>query len=439
MITLQSENLHKIGKLHGISSKEIKPLEKLLPKFLDKIKSQNLGFYKVIDDKKLVKSIQTFAKKVKGHFDNIIVLGIGGSALGTTLLKQSFTHLFGKKSAKNPEPNLYVIDNLDPTLISQLEEILDFKKTLFIVVSKSGETLETLVQYYYFRKKVEDKKLKPHDHFVFVTDAKKGPLREIAEKEKLETFEVPENVGGRFSVLTAVSLLPAALIGINIEKLLDGAKTFRSKFLSKNTKGNLCFEFALYQYELYRKGINMAVLMPYSQKLITLSDWYRQLLAESIGKKFTRAKKRVNVGITPISALGTTDQHSQIQLYNEGPNNKLIIFVEVKKLEPKLILPKFFGKKVVINKIFELEKTGTEDSLTENNRPNITIKIDEINEKTLGELILFFEGSIAFLGEFFNINAYDQPGVELSKKITKKLLAKTYGLSLDSKARKSAK
>ena len=414
-----------------LEKEKFKSISKFLKSYLENIKKQNQGFHAVIDDQKTIKSIENFSQKFKGKFSHIVVLAIGGSALGTICLQQSLKHLYENELKSGKFPKLHVLDNIDPALIQAIEDIIDYKKTLFIVVTKSGTTPETLAQYFYFRSKTDAKKLDPKKHFVFITDPKKGLLREIANKEKIPSFEVPENVGGRFSVLTPVGLLPASLIGINIKKLITGAKKMRQKFLSKSTEENLPFQLAAIQYSLNKKGKTITVLMPYSQKLIRLADWYRQLLAESIGKKLDNQGKAVNVGLTPVNALGVTDQHSQLQLYNEGPNDKLIIFIETLKNGPtlKIPLPKNsdsdinFLKNTTFNKLFQVEKIATEQVLTANNRPNITIQIDQVNEESLGELFMLFEGSIAFLGEFFNINAYDQPGVELSKVLTKKMLS----------------
>ncbi|MBI4235425.1 glucose-6-phosphate isomerase [Candidatus Peregrinibacteria bacterium] len=433
MISLNFENLVSVTKKHGLSLAEIKKDSEKIPKLLEQIKKRNQGFYEILDDRETVKKIATFAKKIKGKYKSIVVLGIGGSALGTICLQQSLKHCFENelKNSKTREntPKLYVLDNIDPQLISEIEDIIDYGKTLFIVVTKSGTTPETLSQYFYFRDKIRTKSShKLNAHFVFITDRQKGRLRQIANEEKITTFEIPENVGGRFSVLTTVGLLPAALIGINIGKLIEGAKTMCKKFFSKNFTENLPYQIATIQYLLNKKGKTINVLMPYSQKLIRFADWYRQLLAESIGKKLNNKGKEIFAGITPINALGVTDQHSQLQLYSEGPNDKLIIFIEVgayaNKKFAKLEIPSaFMGKKITFHHLLQTEKNATVQALTQTNRPNITLKINQIDENTLGELFLLFEASIAFLGELFDINAYDQPGVELSKTLTKKYLA----------------
>lgn len=415
MITIDTKNLE---------NSELKKNGQLIKDYIQKIHARKQGFYDIIDDKKNIKEINSFAKSIEGKYEDIIILGIGGSALGTICLKESLTHL--------PKPRLHIIDNIDPILIKEIDNTINYEKALFIVVTKSGSTPETLSQYFYFKKQVEDHKLSQNEHFVFITDPEKGLLRKISKTEKITAFDIPENVGGRFSVLTAVGLLPAKLIGINIEKLLKGAKTIREKFLNENFEENLPFQLASIQKTMNEKGKIMNVIMPYSHKLIKFADWYRQLLAESIGKKYDNEGNEVFAGITPINAIGVTDQHSQSQLYNEGPNDKLFIFIEVEKLGPKLEIPNPYPKEEAseylkntsFNELMKIEKQATEDSLTKNKRPNITIKINEVNEESLGELFMLFEASIAFLGEYYNINAFDQPGVELSKNLTKELLTK---------------
>ncbi len=423
MIKLNTENLSGIAGGNGITEPEIRGTNGLIGEYLKKINAQNQGFYKVIDDENLTTRIRSFVEKTTAKYSHIVVLGIGGSALGTICIGQSLSHLF-KPS------RLIVADNIDPVIIKELEEMIDLGKTLFIAVTKSGSTPETLSQFFYFKDKCEKAGLAVNEHFVVVTDPEKGLLRQIAEKESIPSFEVPETTGGRFSVLTAVGLLPAAFIGADIDALLNGARKMREFFLNEDPAKNLPFRLAAIQYLAYRKGKSINVIIPYAQKLIKFADWYRQLLAESIGKKSDREGNTVNVGITPVNALGATDQHSQSQLYNEGPNDKLHIFIKVKDTAPQIPIPNPYPEdqslsylnNITFNKLIETEMEGTVQALTQNERPNITIEIERIDEETLGELFMLFEGATAFLGEFFNINAFDQPGVELSKQITKQLL-----------------
>jgi glucose-6-phosphate isomerase len=410
MIKLQNEKLQTIAAEHGLSKEEFSSQAEKIAPYLEKIHARKQGFYSIIDDQESIDKINAWADENREKYDDCVVIGIGGSALGTICLEKSLGHLF--KSS-----GLHVIDNIDPILIAELEETIDYERTLFIVVSKSGRTPEIISQYHYFKQKT--------DKFVFITDPKGGVLREIANNEGITAFDIPQNVGGRFSVLTPVGLVPAALIGINIQGLIDGAKQVRDQFLSENFETNLPFQLATIQYLLEQKGKNITVMMPYSQKLKLLADWYKQLLAESIGKATDNKGNNVNTGITPTAALGVTDQHSQSQLYNEGPNDKLLIFIQVQNPGPEIQIPETaMGKTLTFTQLLHIEKEATENSLTQNNRPNITIEIPEVTEETLGQLFMLFEASIAFLGEFYNINAFDQPGVELSKILTKQYVDK---------------
>lgn len=440
MIKIDYSNLEKINPTHGLSLSEIKEKNDQLPEYLRNILQKDLGFHKIPDNKEIVEQIVEFASNLQSNFkdlQHIIVLGIGGSALGTTSIQQSLKNLFQNEIGNNRFPSLHVIDNIDPVLIKELTGIIDPKKTLFIVVTKSGGTPETIAQYLYFRGVCDQLNLPAEKHFAFITDPEKGLLRKIANEEKIPSFEVPQNVGGRFSVLTPVGLLPSALIGIDIKKLLNGAQSMRGNFISESPSENSAYLIAVIQFLLSQKGKNINVIMPYAQKLIRFSEWYNQLLAESIGKKLNNEGKEVFAGITPVNALGATDQHSQTQLYNEGPNDKLIILIKIKNHCEEIKIPEppneeslSYLKNTSFNELLHMEMEGTIGSLVKNDRPVITLEIEKLDEESLGELFMLFEGSTAFLGELFNINAFDQPGVELSKQLTKQLLlSKQHGNS----------
>lgn len=408
---------------------ELEKYESHIKQYLEAIRQKDQGFHTIIDNTKAVDEILQFAKSVKGRYTDIVVLGIGGSALGTLCLQQSLTPLYKDHFNNKAKPNLYVLDNIDPALLQETLDVIDLKKTLFIVVSKSGKTPETMAQYSFFRQQINNADLPANKHFVFITDKEKGALRKISSDESIPSFIIPDNVGGRFSVLTPVGLLPGALIDIDIKKLIHGATKMRDMFYSEDIQKNLPFRIAALQYLLNKKGKSITVMMPYAQKLVRFADWYRQLLAESIGKAKNNKGEKVNVGLTPVKALGVTDQHSQSQLYNEGPNDKFFIFIKVKNFGTTIDIPvkkddpeMHYLHGVSFTKLMHTEQEGTQESLIKNNRPLITLSIDTINEEYLGGLFMLFECATAFLGEFFNINAFDQPGVELSKVITKKLL-----------------
>ena len=380
MIKFNCDYLQSVSKEHGLSQSDFQKFSAEIPKYLQQLKSRGQGFYEVLDDQENIQKIIKFASAVQGKYRDVVVLGIGGSALGTICLQQALGDLFGERIGL--WPRLTVLDNIDPVLLHEFEKSADLGQTLFVVITKSGGTPETLAQYLYFKKRIEHLKLNWLEHFVFVTGPQNGLLRKIAgENPKLPVFDVPENVGGRFSVLTSVGLLPAALIGIDIEKLIKGAQRMRVKMFSEDFAENISFQLAVIQYLLYQKGKNITVMFPYAQKLWKFADWYRQLLAESIGKEVDRAGKKVNVGITPVVSLGATDQHSQNQLYNEGPNDKFYIFLNVQNPTADLAIPdpKDFGselaylKGVTFQKLLSTEMVGTIKALMTKDRPIIQV------------------------------------------------------------------
>lgn len=406
---LHLDRLVELGS-DGLSWTRMKEEEARIPDFLASFYERNQGFLALPKVKAQVLAVKALAEKMKGRFEDIVVLGIGGSALGITCLRDALKGPFWNFSGK---PRLFVLDNLDT--VGDVEKLVNLDKTLFIVISKSGTTPETMAQYFYFKEKVSK------ENFVFITDPESGELRRMGRAMGIPLLDIPENVGGRFSVLSPVGLFPAALLGIDIEELLRGAEEMGSSFLKPEMELNLPFQFATVQYLLeWDRGVHMTVMMPYSTRLYSLADWYRQLLAESIGKE--------GRGLTPIRALGVTDQHSQSQLYNEGPKDKLICFLQVEKGSdlsiPAVEVPALsYLSGVSFHELMNTEKKGTEHALTEYKKPTLTITVPEVSEYELGQLFMFFEASIAFLGEYYRINAFDQPGVELGKKLTRQLLS----------------
>ncbi len=266
--------------------------------------------------KKIVRDAKGFRKK----FDTLVVLGIGGSALGTIALREALlpsTHNSLTRAKRKGGMRLIVLDNIDPDQFSEILATLDLKKTLFNVISKSGSTAETAVQFLIVTDLLQ-KKIGATwtNHMVVTTDPKGGSLRPLVKKFKLKSYEVPDGVGGRFTIFTPVSLFPAACAGIDIVALLKGAGRMAERTKEANWKKNPAYLFAGVSYLLDTvKAKKMLVMMPYSSKLFTVSDWFRQLWAESLGKKVDTDGNRVHTGQTPLKALGATDQHSQVQLY----------------------------------------------------------------------------------------------------------------------------
>jgi glucose-6-phosphate isomerase len=428
---------HAIGMEKGLMEPEYSGMQGRLQEAHSGVERQwqsgKLGFMDLPSRIDEAKEILAFARKQRQKFDTLVVLGIGGSALGNIAVQQALRPLYWNMMEKKDRKGwmrLFVLDNVDPRWAAELLSILDLKKTLFNVVSKSGTTAEILSNYFIFRKAVEQKVgvKKASQHFVFTTDAQKGYLRELATKEKIPTFVVPANVGGRFSVLTPVGLLSAACTGINILDLLAGAQAMAQRCQDGSLKENPAAVYAALQYLYYQKNVKLSVLLPYSQNLWYVADWYRQLWAESLGKKLDRNGKVINAGPTPIKALGVTDQHSQAQLYMEGPYDKIISFLSVENFGKKTPIPSVDSKHYLsgrsLNELLKAEEQGTRSALTKAQRPNLTISISEISPFTIGEIFYFFEMAVAYMGELMNINAFDQPGVELAKIYTYALMGR---------------
>lgn len=391
----------------------------------------NLGY-----SEETVWLVKEYAAMINGRFDNILVLGIGGSALGgyavcEALLKPYWNLLTPEQ--RNNLPRIFFLDNIDPDQINSLLDILDLKKTLVNVITKSGSTAETMSQFMIIKNKLQEEIGDNYTrNIVATTDQNSGILRQISNEEGYKTFVIPDDVGGRFSVFSAVGLLPFALVGINIEELMQGIKDMDLALKNTDIRHNIAAQNALIHYLMdSQKGKNMTVMMPYSNRLKYISDWFVQLWAESLGKEYNRNGEKVNIGPTPIKALGATDQHSQIQLYNEGPNNKIINFIRVKEFDTTLDIPKIFeytgigylgGK--TINSLLNAEADATRVALADYQRPNVTITLEKINPYNIGQLLYMLEVQTAIAGELYNINTFNQPGVEQAKNYTYALMGR---------------
>ncbi len=421
-----------IGEKHGIKVSEVDGMAKEVEKADRSIKKQykegKLGFIDLPDrQKEVVNEIEDFVNKRRGDFDNFVILGIGGSALGNialqTALKDPYHNLKNKDVLR-----IYVPDNIDPERFQSLLNTLDLERTVFNVISKSGSTAETMSLFLIARKAVEEEVGSDNisKHFIATTSRNSGYLRIIARKEGFKMFYIPDNVGGRFSVLTPVGLIYAAFAGINIRELLAGASYMKKIASGTDIWENPAYLNGVLQYLAYQKGKIMSVMMPYAHSLKDIADWYRQLWAESLGKEENRKGEIINVGPTPIKALGATDQHSQAQLYMEGPYDKVINFIEVEKFHTDLKIPDLYGdvkgvsylRNKSLSDLINTEKKATELALSKRGRLNNTILVPKINAFTVGQLIYLFELQTALVGELFNINAYNQPGVELGKEYT---------------------
>jgi glucose-6-phosphate isomerase len=384
-----------------------------------------LGFYDLPDCS--TKHIDDFIANLNPVFDTMLVLGIGGSALGNKALYSAL-----KTEAELPR-KLFVYDNVDPVFLYEILSQINLEKTLVNVITKSGTTAETMAGYMIVADIIKRKFPKDYQkRIIITTDKEKGFLRQVINQEGYPGFTVPDNVGGRFSVLSDVGLLSSAFTGIDIKALLKGAKDMREICWNPNIWENPAYLNGLIHFLYYRQGKNISVMMPYSNSLYDLADWYRQLWAESLGKRKDIKGREIYVGQTPVKALGTTDQHSQVQLYTEGPNDKVFTFLTVEHFKHDYTIPNLHPDREEVNylggkKLSELlnaERLATEIALSKAMRPNANIVFPQIDAYHLGQFIMLYEIQTVFTGKLLCINPLDQPGVEAGKIATYALMNK---------------
>jgi glucose-6-phosphate isomerase len=328
-----------------------------------------------------------------------------------------------------------VLDNPDPATVRALLDRLDLRRTLFNVVSKSGSTAETMALYLVIRERLEAlvgaDKLR--GHFLFTTDPVQGALRRIAEAEGIPALPVPPNVGGRFSVLTPVGLWPAAVTGADVDALLAGAGAMVERCatdeLTRNPAGLLA---TLLHHATVADGKPIHVLMPYHDRLRSFALWFQQLWAESLGKAADRNGKRVYTGATPLPAVGAVDQHSQVQLFMEGPRDKVVVFVAVREAGDPVPIPPLHREVAELGylgghtlaELLDAERRATADALRQAGRPSMTIELERVDAAALGALFMLFQIATVYAGALFGVDPLDQPGVELGKRLTYGLLGR---------------
>jgi len=422
-----------VGESNGLRPAEIREhagrTRDALRSFRRAFDAGTYGFPGLPFDTVLAREILDYADEVSGSYDSVCLVGIGGSALGAWAVDCAIRGPHPVQGAHSAvRPRLVILDNVDPTLIGAALDSMNPKKTLALVIAKSGGTAETVATFLIVRDWLRRKLgRKASGRIVAVTSENRGELSELAAREDYRTFPIPLNVGGRFSVLSAVGLLPAALTGVDIRKLLKGAAAMTRLCWEADLKRNTALRAALLHYLIWtlrKKPIQVA--FPYSNRLWGLAFWFRQLWAESLGKARRRDGELIHTGQTPVAALGTTDQHSQVQLYMEGPNDKVFTFWAVRKFDAagkiprtKLALEAFdsLGGRS-LEELLEAERASTAAALAENGRPNCTFTLDRVDEEHLGAFLQLMEFETAFMGELLNINAFDQEGVELGKRFT---------------------
>jgi glucose-6-phosphate isomerase len=420
---------------HGLTRGRLEELEARFRDIQAEVRTRQAegeyGFYALAEQPAAVKGIASFAEGLGQAHDHVVVLGIGGSALGAkALLNALRPPAWNELDDEGREffPRLTVLDNVDPTSINAALRRIDPRRVLVNVISKSGGTAETMAQYLVIRKWLEDALGSAAvRHLVFTTDPAKGALREIAASDGIATLDVPPDVGGRYSVLSPVGLLPAALVGIDIAELLSGARAAVENAEEADLLKNRA---ALYAGLLWAadttQGAKIHVLMPYTDRLREFAEWYRQLWAESLGKRVNRHGHTVYTGPTPVGSVGATDQHSQVQLFMEGPTDKVITFIAVDDFGEDVAIPDrpslpaelSYLPGHTLGGLLRAEYEATSAALSSAGRMNMTLRIPRLDAESLGHLIMFYQIATGYAGAWYGINPFDQPGVEMGKRLT---------------------
>jgi glucose-6-phosphate isomerase len=435
-----------VTAVHGITPSELKAIE---PRVLaahkilrQERKEGKYGFYDLYKDKATLAEVKKAAEHFSSFgYENLVVLGIGGSALGITALQTALNPPYFNSLSKRRRkglPRLFVMDNIDPDSFRAMLRLCPPKKTLYNVISKSGETAETMSQLMIvtaiLEKYVGEKAMK--DHLVITTsptgkDAPKSLLHPVAKAYKLTSFAIPLNVGGRFSVFSPVGMFPAAMLGMDVDAMMAGCAAMDKRCSKPSLLENPAYLRAAVQYLMdVEKGKSMSVMMPYADGLRDIADWYCQLWAESLGKRLDLEGNEVFAGQTPIKALGATDQHSQVQLYREGPNDKIFNILEVRRFNTSLRIPDTLSsikeldylRNKSMNKLMSAELRGTMDALKASQRPVMRITLPRLNAYTVAQVLYLLEVETAMAGRLYNVNTFDQPGVEEGKKIARRLM-----------------
>ncbi|GAQ94642.1 glucose-6-phosphate isomerase [Thermodesulfovibrio aggregans] len=419
MVKLDFSNIlyEQIGD-NGLSASEVESTAKKAISLFSEMPYKELEFLDIYrQDLTMIKEL---AKKAR-DYEYFILLGIGGSALGPKVIVESLSPMHNLKR----KPKIFIYDNVDPVTFKNIIETVDLNRTLINVVSKSGATSETLASFLILWKLIRDRKLEVNEHFVFTTDPEKGNLRIIANEYEIPCLSIPKNVVGRYSVLSPVGLFLLEILGIKSEEMLEGARDISERALKTSLQENSMAVTASSLYLMDKlKGRKVVVFLPYSDRLKTLSEWFCQLWAESLGKEGN--------GTTPYPSLGTTDQHSQLQLWMEGPEDKVILFVCVERHGYQEEIPEEFhdleGLRFLgghtLEELINTEQLATEMALTMNKKPNLKLILPKIDPYRIGQIFQYLQVVTAMAGLLYGVNPFNQPGVELGKRLTYGALGK---------------
>ncbi len=418
-VTFDYRNLLEVEG--GLEDRELDQVRPRLREAVDELLGSSPGFMRLPKSGRYVEGSVRIAEGIRGSgATDFIHVGIGGSALGPMALHKALNHPYYNQLPDRRGPRIHFAENTDPTTLGAILDVADPTSTWVNVVTKSGSTAETMANFLVIRGFLINSvgSFGYQGRTVATTDPEKGFLKEIADREDLEVLPIPQDVGGRFSVLTPVGLLPAAVTGLDVEALLSGAAQCVDEVNEQGAEHPVLVGAAMYYLMDTARGRNVRVMMTYADALERLAAWFVQLWAESLGKD--------GKGSTPHGAVGTTDQHSQVQLYMEGPQDKIIEIVEVESHPRDLQIPEAYEDLEGVGylgghtmaELLNVECDATRRALAEAGRPNSTIKLGAVSEENLGYVLQALEVQTAVAGSLYGVNAFNQPGVEAGKQIT---------------------
>lgn len=424
MIELNFTNMmdYALGE-GGISDRQIEAIRGCIPAIHSKIKDRavpGLSFIDLISQD--TGNIKEAASFIRENSDDFLILGIGGSALGPRAILDSLSPFHNLKK----RPRVFICDNVDPMTLKNIFSLIDIKRTAVNVITKSGSTAETASLFMVIWEELRNAfGSRASERVIATTDPEKGNLRMIANELGFKTLAIPAGVGGRYSVLSPVGLLPAEVIGIDSIEIIQGARDIHEKCSVNDIWDNPAYLFGTLLYLMDRnEKRNINVMVPYADGLKAFSEWFCQLWAESLGKD--------GKGITPYPSLGAVDQHSQLQLWMEGPQDKVVVFIRVLDYGADIKIPAVFGAvdgigylgNHMLSYLIKAEEESTELALVKNKRPNMTITIPLIDAYHMGQLFHFFNIATAFTGFMYDIDPFNQPGVEEGKNFTYGMMGK---------------
>ena len=379
------------------------------------VEEQNhIGYYTLPEQD--ISPVLAYVKTIPKDINQIAVIGIGGSSLGAKAIYEFI------KPTRELERELYFFESTDPINITNILSQLDLKKTHFLVISKSGTTVETFSIYKYIYSLNKESSA-----YTFITDPN-SPLEKYANEINASVLHLPDNVGGRFSVLSTVGLIPLALSGINIQSILNGALTLKKSFFEAGYMKDTLLKKAVY-YARNHGEFRINCIFAYSETLKYFCEWYVQLWGESLGKK--QRNSAFNVGLTPIGLIGPKDQHSFLQLIMEGTRNKSVTFIKIENFQDDIIIPDLSLKhlesldslnNLPFSKLINMQCDSVIEALLEEDIPLDSITLSEVNEENIGALMYYYELLTSLVGKLIDVNTYDQPGVEAGKIILKNKL-----------------